>query len=227
MSVSALMVLVAAIAGALGWVAHCARLERTAAEAIYRSGGSFSYDWQYAGGVHDSSARPGRLTGLLGGGHLEHVASICGGPRFNDEVYGRIGRLRRVETLITYPATVTDAGMAHLRRLTGLRKLQVTTRRASAESVANLAGMTHLGTLRLYGIPVADDGLDALAGMAELHELVLDSRRITDAGLARHIARLRALESLGLHSPGITDAGVTHLAGLRRLRELDLSGTRA
>ncbi len=199
---------------------------RTAALAIFQAGGSFSYDWQYAGGVHDSSAQPDRLTSLLGIDHFEHVASICGGPRFNDEVYAQIGRLRQVETLITYPATVTDAGMGHLRRLTGLRKLQVTTRRASAESVANLAGMTRLGTLRLYGIPVADDDLDALAGMAELHELVLDSPRITDAGLARHIARLPALESLGLHSPRITDAGVAHLAGLGRLRGLDLSGTR-
>jgi hypothetical protein len=225
-SVSALMVGVAAIAGALGWVAHCARLERTASEAIFRAGGSFSYDWQYASGVHDSSARPGRLTSLLGSGHFEHVASIAGGPRFNDDVYARIGRLRQVETLITYPATMTDAGMAHLRHLTGLRKLQVTTRRASGASVANLAGLTRLGTLRLYGIPVADDGLDALAGMIELHELDIDSTRITDAGLARHIARLPALESLGLHSPRITDAGVTGLPNLARLRVLRLGGTR-
>lgn len=226
MSVTALMVLVAAIAGALGWVAHCARLERTASEAIYRSGGSFSYDWQYAGGVHDASGQPDRLTTLLGIDHFQHVASICGGPRFNDEVYARIGRLRQVETLITYPATITDAGMAHLRWLTGLRKLQVTTRRASPASVANLAGLTRLGILRLYGIPVTDDGLDALARMDELRELVLDSRRITDVGVIRHIARLPALESLALHSPGITDAGVAHLAGLRKLRELDLSATR-
>jgi hypothetical protein len=224
-SVTALMLLVAAIAGALGWVAHVARLERAAAVAIYDAGGSFSYDWQYAGGVHDFSAERDRVTSLLGIDHFEHVASILGGPRFNDEVYSRIGRLRQVETLITYPATVTDAGMAHLGHVTGLRKLQVTTRRASAASVANLADMKHLRTLRLYGIPVADDGLEALARMSELHELVLDSPRITDAGLGRHIARLPALESLELHSPGITDAGVAHLSRLSRLRELDLSGT--
>ena len=212
-SVTALMVLVAAIAGALGWFAHCARLERTAALAIFRAGGSF-----------DSSAQPGRLTRLLGSGHFEHVASICGGPRFNDDVYAQIGRLRQVQTLITYPATVTDAGMAHLRRLTGLRKLQVTTRRASAASVANLAGMTRLGTLRLHGIPVADEGLDALAGMAELRELVLDSPRITDAGVAR-LSRLSRLRELDLSGTRVTDAGLTHLLGLTELETLTVRRT--
>src|SRR5258708_4444721 len=87
MSVRELLVLIAACAGAMGWAAHRARVERTAAEAIFRSGGSCSFDWQYAEGVHDSSAQPGRLTTVLGSGHFEHVASILGGPRFNNNVY--------------------------------------------------------------------------------------------------------------------------------------------
>ena len=218
MGVREFLVLVAVSAGVCGFFAHRARVERSAAAAIFRSGGSFSRDY-------DSSARPGRLTRLAGNGHFEHIVSIAGGPRFTNDVYSGVGSLRKLETLITYPGTVTDVGMAHLGRLRGLRKLQVTTRRASAASVANLAGMTRLGTLRLYGIPVADDDLAVLAGMAELRELQLDSPRITDNGLAQHIARRSSLETLGLHSRLITDAGLAPLRGLTRLRVLDLSGT--
>ena len=190
----------------------------TDAAAIYRAGGSFFWDGSYAGW-------PARLTGLVGIGHFEHIVSIAGGPRFDPEVYARIGALRQLQTLITYPGTVNDAGMAHLGRLTGLSKLQVTTRRASPASVGHLAGMTRLKTLRVYGVPVGDDDLAVLAGMGGLQELQLDSPRITNAGLARHIARLSALESLGVHGRGITDSGLALLRGLPHLRELDLSGT--
>ncbi len=51
------------------------------------------------------------------------------------------------------------------------------------------------------------------------------SKELTDAGV-RHLARLRSLEYLDLSGTGVTDAGIDVLRGLPRLRTISLAWTR-
>ena len=85
---------------------------------------------------------------------------------------------------------ITDAGLAHLPRLTGLTSLDL----SRCDRITD-AGLEHLGQL---------------TGLTSLN---LSCRNITDAGVA-HLARLNGLTSLTLRLSEcrhITDAGVAHL----------------
>jgi Protein kinase domain/Leucine rich repeat/Leucine Rich repeat len=75
------------------------------------------------------------------------------------------------------------------------------------------------------GTDVRDDALGLLENYSTLEQLVIDSRNLTDAGLA-HLKELTGLQSLYLFKTGIGDAGVAHLKGLSNLQTLDLSATR-
>ncbi len=90
--------------------------------------------------------------------------------------------------------------------------------------IANLVGLTELGTLVLSGTQVTDAALVHLAGMGKLEQLHLDDTAITDAGLAQ-IASLKTLEVLSLRRTKITDAGLAALAPLENLTVLHLEGT--
>jgi hypothetical protein len=225
MTVRTLMLIVLAVGGGVGWVGYRARVERDAFEAVTRMRGRVYFDWQWTHGVPRSSAQPGWLTRHLGPGYFEHIVSIVG-PDFNDEVLAQIGRLDRVEWLITYPSTVTDVGMGHLRGLTGLRRLQIASGRATGASLANLAGMTRLESLRLYMIPVSCPDLVHLAGLSQLEDLCIESPQITDACVAPLLSGRLKLRALGLSGSGISDAGAEELSHHKTLQTLYLGNTR-
>jgi Leucine-rich repeat (LRR) protein len=103
---------------------------------------------------------------------------------------------------------IDDAGLAHLKALTGLK------------------------TLHLYQCTVTDTGLECLAGLTNLQVLHFGSAKITDDGL-KHLKKLTALRSLSLGAPPdhfgggnpITDAGIEHLKGLTKLEDLNIRHT--
>jgi hypothetical protein len=72
--------------------------------------------------------------------------------------------------------------------------------------------------------PVGDDQLSLLDAPG-LRELILDSGRVTDAGLAG-IARLTDLEHLRIRGGEIGDEGLRHICQLRSLRFLNLPQAR-
>jgi hypothetical protein len=81
---------------------------------------------------------------------------------------------------------MSDAGLVHLKGMTGLRELQ------------------------LYGTNVTDAGLVQFMGLTNLKELVLGDTKITDAGLV-HLKGLTKLRYLNLEKLRITDAGIAEL----------------
>ena len=99
-------------------------------------------------------------------------------------------------------AAVTDAQLAHVARLGGLRHLDLSDSR-----------VTDLGLHEL------------LLELVELEELDLSGTRVTDAGLATvsRLTLLRVLTLVGLH---VTDDGLAALADLPRLTILNLRSTR-
>ena len=85
------------------------------------------------------------------------------------------------------PMTLSDAGIAHLAKLTGLK------------------------TLALDKTAVTDNGLAVVKHFPALEELsLLQCQVLTDAGLA-HIGRLTRLEWLELANTPVTDAGINEL----------------
>jgi len=97
-------------------------------------------------------------------------------------------------------ATITDTGLAHLRKLGQLRSLS------------------------LAGTEVTDAGLVHLHGLTHLQSLNLDGTKVTDAGVER-LGKMTGLQGLKLRDTKVTDAGLEHLAGLKQLQTLNLGGT--
>ena len=88
--------------------------------------------------------------------------------------------------------------------------------------MAHVARLTRVQQLVLTSRRVSDAGLVHLNELTEL--TVLSVSQVTDAGL-RHLEGLMKLSKLYLSGPGVTDAGLVHLKGLTNLSELTLWDT--
>ncbi|MCP4375551.1 MAG: hypothetical protein GY794_05175 [bacterium] len=121
---------------------------------------------------------------------------------------------------------ITDAGLAHLKGLTKLERLDledcVNITDAGLARLKGLTTLEHLGLWSCYNI--TDAGLAHLKVLTKLERLdLLCCDNITDAGLA-HLKELTKLGTLKLSGcDKITDAGLVHLKGLTKLEQLDLS----
>ncbi len=164
------------------------------------------YDWQFKDGrtiAKGSPWGPKWLVGLLGVHYFDSVTMVQYYPKkATDAEMVRLGNLTRVDTLAFGPTEVSDAGLAHLDRLTRLRWLTI-------------SGRPPRSTDKLLG---------QLKVLTRLQGLNLDDSDVTDAGL-RHLEGLTNLELLGLGGTGVTDAGLKHLQGLTALQHLYLNGT--
>lgn len=77
---------------------------------------------------------------------------------------------------------------------------------------------------RLKGAPLVDNQLAGFRNLAGLQTLLLESTRITDAGLV-HLAALERLEELDLSGTAIEGTGLVHLRELTHLKSLNLRNT--
>ena len=112
---------------------------------------------------------------------------------------GKLWCLQEIDSGFCYGAT--DAGVAHLKKMTQLRVLSMQTR------------------------GVTDVGLVHLKGLSQLQDISLSNTQVTNAGLAN----LSAMLQLGLFDLNFTqvgDAGLMHLKRLTRLDVLKLAGTK-
>jgi hypothetical protein len=74
-------------------------------------------------------------------------------------------------------------------------------------------------------VPVTDQHLEKLRGLAHIQLINLHGANISDVGL-EHLKELDTLVELMLNSTKITDAGVKHLEGLSNLKGIYLKDTR-
>ena len=123
---------------------------------------------------------------------------------------------------------ITDAGMAHLNRLSALDLLCLQEAAGKMNltdaCLTHIAMMPRLRSLALY-VNFSDAGLGHLQNLGRLQWLELDSTKITDSGLV-HLQDLDSLDTLVISNAKITDDGLLHLRRLVRLKYLSLSGTR-
>ncbi|MEI8376184.1 MAG: SUMF1/EgtB/PvdO family nonheme iron enzyme [Planctomycetota bacterium] len=120
---------------------------------------------------------------------------------------------------------ITGAGLAHLRRLTDLRNLNLSHTGVDDMGLESLKQMKQLLSLNLSETQVTDCGLENLKQMKGLHHLDLSDTQVTDRGLQR-LSDLTKIHSLKLNRIGITDTGLVHLNRMKEIRELTFRGTK-
>jgi endonuclease YncB( thermonuclease family)/Leucine-rich repeat (LRR) protein len=148
----------------------------------------------------------------------------------SDESCATLAGLKSLEEL-TLGRNVTDAGLAHLKRLPRLRKLDATW---ATVSDAGLKHVAHLTELEDFSVEhsraqsptarITDEGLNHLKGLKKLRCLSLNSTEATDAFL-EYLGTLTELDQLQLWGTKVTDEGLKHLKGLKKLRRLTLHDT--
>jgi hypothetical protein len=253
------MGLVLVIGGGLGWFVRRATVQRDAVRAIEAAGGNVEYDFQrderkarFPGpgdippGLRISPPAPKWLVDLIGIDFFADVTSVdIPGPQ-SDAVLAHVGRLHRLERLGAGYTRVTDAGLAHLRGLSGLRSLWCAgTPGLTDAGLAHLAGLGQLESLLIEGTPhiegpglahlaglnrlkvlfipiETDAGLPSLSRLTGLRSLIIEMK-VTDAALAQ-LSRLTWLEVLSLGGETGSDAGMAHLRSLTNLKRLRVFG---
>lgn len=83
-----------------------------------------------------------------------------------------------------------------------------------------LNAFPHLRSLNVNASSISDLGMQTIADMTSLEELVLAGTVIGDEGL-RHIGKLAQLKRLYLYPSAVSDVGMRHLIGLKKLEFLD------
>jgi formylglycine-generating enzyme required for sulfatase activity len=124
-------------------------------------------------------------------------------------------------------AGITDAGLEHLKELTQLQiqKIDLTSTPITDAGLAHLKGLTQLRQVDLSSTSITGAGLEHLKGLTALREVDLSNTQITDAGL-EHLAALPRLEGLGLANVKISDAGLAHVKALNGLKKLTFCARR-
>jgi hypothetical protein len=189
-----LMVLIVLVSVPLGWLAFeitQGKARREAVVAIRQFGGQVQYD-----------------TG--DGDMLDPFGSVI--PKKPEWLRKLLGDdFFATATLVDLSGNKdTDAGLVHLRGMTGLRVLTLNDSDVTDAGLAHLRGLTKLEGLDLRNAKATDAGLVHLQGLKKLEVLDLSNTQVTDAGLV-HLERLTELIYLDLGNTRVTDAGVAEL----------------
>jgi hypothetical protein len=141
----------------------------------------------------------------------------------SDECLGVCRRLKRLEEILMWDAsTVTDAGVAELRELPGLRYIHLSNAYITDGALQHFGTMRQLEGLSLQGNDFTDAGLSHLKKLTKLRSLWVDlgDTCITDAGLA-HLHTLKSLQVLAVQKTEVTDGGIAELrAALPNLKRV-------
>jgi hypothetical protein len=185
-----LLGLVTLVAIVLGLVVNPAEQQRRAVAVVHRLGGGVEYEDEEPHGGNVSLA-PEWLRESLGKHYFRSVIRVS----------------------LSY-TRLSDAGLAHLKGLTGLQGLSLDDTQVSDAGLVNLRGLTGLQELYLSGTRVTEAGLVYLKGLTGLHGLSLDGTAVSDARLA-HLNGLTRLQWVSLNGTQVSDAGLAELrAGL-------------
>jgi len=179
-SLRALMVLVVVVAlpcGWLQWKLDRKQRERAVLAEINRVGGSFNYDWQYAG--QSGPAGTSWLRKLLGDDFFSSVVLVqIEGNHVTDDWLARLEPLGDVKHLYLRCPQITDAGLAHLSGM-NLRELSLERSRVTDAGLGQLEQQTDLVYLNLGETDVTDVGLVHLQTLTRLGHLNLMETRVT------------------------------------------------
>lgn len=232
-----LLVLVAGIAS---WYLYRVRVQSEAVLAIIQAEGHVTYDWERETEEQGMFSRV-PVTTLTGWRKwvsdrfgLDSVCTVVGasiGRGATDEHVARIARLSYLKELSIGPAvSLTERGYAHIERLDRLQTYFVNDQAGQlpGEQVVRCI-RNHRGLKRviLNGVRLTDRDLAHLSGLSDLEELSIYSQYapITDEALV-HLAGLTRLKRLDLGRTEITTAGLRHLQNMKELEDLTIDSPR-
>jgi len=146
------------------------------------------------------------------------------GPTFYGEGIAPIGEIVSLRTLSMQQTDVNDENIRYLATLTNLEKLSLYgCRTLTDQGMAKLSALNKLKELDLRGTVCGSNGMQYLAHFPELRLLDLSESNAPDINQSMPaIAKLSNLEDLNLWHTQVNDAGVAMLAGLTRLKALNL-----
>ncbi len=185
MRLRALMLLIAVAALGLGWRVNRAHTQARAVARIKAAGGEVWYDYELDGdGSRKANASPwapAQVRRLLGDELFQEVTAVTfRGQTTDDQLASAEDLDRLLEFNLLVPdgdKRVTDAGLAHLRRLRGLRIVRIEDAHVNDAGLGYLADLPHLHELFFLHIDgITEPGWAALAKMTELRELTLGCR---------------------------------------------------
>lgn len=119
---------------------------------------------------------------------------------------------------------ITDSELVHVGKLTGLRELDVSCSHIGDEGVALLKDLHDLRKINLSTTEITTRGIQSIAQLTTLEELVLDDTELGDEALAI-IASLQRLTTLSLSFTEITNKGLSKLKEMKQLERLRLNST--
>ena len=169
---------------------------------------------------------------------LEHLRGLknlrrlnLAGTALTDAGLASIGELTALEELdvsgdLIRRGSLDGSGLRHLKALTRLRRLSLYNTFVDDAGLHALEKLPALEALNLGDTWIGPDGLSRLGALKELRELRLAYCGGIDDSALEALATLTQLEDLDLAFCRITDAGAEHLAGMRKLHRLVLTGTR-
>jgi hypothetical protein len=185
---------------------------------------------RHAASIHRLELYNGRYSGQIP--RLQQVPGLVelalGGP-LNGNDLEAVGELTSLEALtLPQELTINMVGARELARLTKLRSLNLYGVNLDDAGLAEFATLVNLEELELTHTRVTDEGLKVLAHFPKLKKLGLDrhwhtKQEITNACLAV-IARLPELEHLTL-SGKINNEGLAKIARMPKLKDLDIMST--
>ncbi len=194
-------------------------------------------------------------------GAIETIEMLdLGYTKIDDEGLERLKKLTTLRSLsLRYAEYITDIGIAHLKNAKRLEHLDLRGTKVTSsvfETLANfpallsldigfsrvnddyfewLSELPSLETLRIGGNKMSGAALPLLKLCPNLRELDLSGQQRTDSGLwsmnltdfnVHHVAALRELRTLDVSGTSISDRGVAMLSPLSKLEQLDLSRTK-
>jgi hypothetical protein len=147
---------------------------------------------------------------------------VIDNSQIDDATILSLGPLPQLVEVELSKTDLSDKGLAHL--VSGGNVQSAIFNDSDETDIENSALMRCTGPTIFYlaGTAITDNGLSALAGLS-ISSLVLDKTAITDAGLPA-VGQIQDLRYLSVRETRVTGVGVSHLAGLKWLTQLDMTG---
>jgi len=149
----------------------------------------------------------------------EHYRRMVEVAVLTDRALQHLRGLKRLRTIKLINTNITGYGLDGLKDLPALEELDVNLIAFSADAARVLGGMQSLRRFRYAD--VGDEHVAEIARLSRLEELELFGDGVTDQG-AEHLRRLTNLRKLSIRGSQLTDDGLRQFAGLPHLEYLDL-----
>jgi len=147
------------------------------------------------------------------------------GTVVDDDAAKFIAAFPKLKKLRLARTQVSDAALETLSARTSLEELDLSENSLiTNSSMAHLAKLTNLKKLNLWRVQISDEGALMLASLTKMDWLNLDNSKLGDAGLPL-LKDMKALTFLHIGSTQVTEVGASALFHLTSLKDLKLTRT--